>query len=237
MMRKDTNLAPTYHPQEIAAHGSPEATAFLVNEAPGDCEAYYGLPSVASQGGNIYRALRDARVQWALDLKEFSWPTKIQCEYVNPYGEKEVQQFIDRDDALAVRARYITCTNAFDRWPSEGNKKFVPPENNLVRSAENMERLRGEATPNHRVLLICGKSAWLACHGTALADPDAKERTQLLDGELEAINRYLNSSFETAWYMGHTGRWNRQTNKYGLLPPVQEILKDIAKAAGWPLAD
>lgn len=230
-------MAPTYHTRKIAAHGSLEATAFLVNEAPGDCETHYGVPSVASQGGNIYRALRDAGVQWVLDLNEFSWPTKIQCEYVNPYGKKEVQQFIDRDNALAVRAKFITCTNAFDRWPSEGNKKFVPPENNLVRSGKNMERLREEATPNHQVLLVCGKSAWLACHGTVLSDQDAKERTQLSDGELEAVNRYLKTSFETAWYMGHTGRWSRKTNKYGLLPPVQEILKDIAKAAGWPLVD
>ena len=230
-------MAPTYHPQSIAAHGSREATVFLVNEAPGDCKAYYGIPSIASQGGNIYRALRDARVQWALNLKGFSWPTRIQCKYVNPYGKKEVQQFIDRDDALAIRAKYITCTNAFDHWPSEGDKKFVPPEDNLICSVENMERLRGEATRNHLVLLICGKPAWLACRGTVLADPDAKERTQVSDGELEAINRNLNTLFESAWYMGHTGRWNRKTNKSGSLPPVQEILKHIAKAAGWPLVD
>lgn len=230
-------MAPTYDHRQIAAHGSREATIFLVNEAPGDCEAYYGIPSVASQGGNIYRALRDAGVQWALALKKFSWPTKTQCKYANPYGSKEIQQFLDRDDALAIRAKYITCTNAFDRWPSEGDKKFVPPEDNLICSVENMERLRGEATPNHQVLLICGKPAWLACHGTVLADPDAKERTQVSDRELEAINRHLKASFESAWYMGHTGRWNRKTNKYGPLPPVQETLKGIAKAAGWLLVD
>ena len=69
------------------------------------------------------------------------------------------------------------------------------------------------------------------------ADPDAKERIQLSDQELDAVNRYLKTAFENAWYMGHTGRWNRKTNKYGSLPPLQEVLKDIAKAAGWPLAD
>lgn len=230
-------MAPTYHPRKIAAHGSREATVFLINEAPGDCEAYYGLPSVASQGGNIYRALRDARVQWALNLKKFSWPTKIQSGYVNPYGEKEVQQFIDRDDALAIRAKYITCSNAFDHWPSEGERKFVPPEDSLVCSVENMGRLRGEVTPNHQVLLVCGKQAWLACHGTVMSNSDEKERTELSDGELEAANRHLNASFKSAWYMGHTGRWNRKKNKYGLLRPVRDILKDIAKAAGWPLAN
>lgn len=226
---------PTYHPRKISAHGSREASVFLVNEAPGDCEAYYGIPSVASQGGNIYRALRHGGIQWALDLKEFSWPTKIQNKYVHSCQEKIVQQFIDRDDALATRAKYITCTNAFDRWPSESDRKFVPPENNLISSLENMDRLRGEATPNHRILLICGKAAWLACHGTVLTDPDAKERTQVSDGELETINKTLRTSFVKAWYMGHTRRWNRKTNKYGPLTPIPEVLKDIALAAGWVL--
>ena len=70
-----------------------------------------------------------------------------------------------------------------------------------------------------------------------MADPDAKERTELSDGELEAVNRHLNASFKSAWYMGHTGRWNRKKNKYGSLRPVREILKEIAKAAGWPMVN
>lgn len=223
-----------YHEQKVAAHGSREASVFLVNEAPGDCETYYGIPSVASQGGNIYRALREAGVRWAMELNEFSWPTGIQSNYAKPEAKNVVQQFVERDDALSIRASYITCTNAYDRWPTRGKKKFITPEDKRVLDLENMERLRREATPNHRVLLICGKAAWLACHGTELTDQNAIERTQISAKDLQVINGHLRASFECGWYMGYTGRWTLKTNKRGPLRLAHEVLRDVAKAAGWP---
>jgi len=231
----DNKLKPNYHEQKVAAHGSREASVFLVNEAPGDCETYYGIPSVASQGGNIYRTLRKAGVLWAVEHMNFSWPTRIQCNYAKSDAKIVVQQFVERDDALGVRARYITCTNAYDRWPTKGKKKFISPEKERVLDTNNLGRLRREATSNHRVLLICGKAAWLACHGTELTDQNAIERTQISANDLQVINGRLRVSFECGWYMGYTGRWTLRTNKQGPLRLAHEVLRDVAKAAGWPL--
>lgn len=60
---------PYYDPHIAPAHGSAEATVYLLNEAPGSVESYYQIPSIGDQGGNIYRALRRAKIRWAKDYE------------------------------------------------------------------------------------------------------------------------------------------------------------------------
>ncbi|HIJ96578.1 MAG TPA: hypothetical protein HPP94_12730 [Desulfuromonadales bacterium] len=218
---------PYYDLRIVPAHGNAQATTYLLNEAPGPVEAYYQIPSIGDQGGNVYRALRRAKIKWANDFEVFSWPKKILEEYVNPH---RMQRGIGlREGFLRLRAKYLTCSNSYDRWPQSGpdTNDFVDPAAEDVLSDINITRIRGEITSNHKVILICGEYAWLACFGAILVNPASHEGRQLSSEEMDIINHRLASSFTSGWYMGHTRRWSLDTAK------ISATLKQIAIDAGW----
>jgi uracil-DNA glycosylase len=218
---------PYYDPRIVPVHGNAEATVLLLNEAPGPVEAYYQTPSIGDQGGNIYRSFRRAKIKWANDFELFSWPKKIPEDYVSP--QKMQRAFELRDDFLRLRAKHITCSNAYDRWPRSGPaaNDFVDPAPEDVLSDINIMRIRNEITSNHRVILICGEYAWLACFGTTLIKPSTHEGRRLSPEELKFINQRLSSSFTYGWYMGHTRRWSFDRNK------ISSALHTVADVVKW----
>jgi len=218
---------PYYDPRVVPAHGSPEATVFLINEAPGPREAHYLIPSVGPQGGNIYRALRKAKIDWATDFPLFSWPNLIRENYKRP--GKKLKAFELRDKFLEVRASNIKCSNAYHLWPRSSSQALdvVDPSRDDVLSDSNLYRLRNEIPEKHRVLLICGVFAWLACNGTTLSEPAKREGTPLSSEELQVVNDRLRSSFTNGWYMGHTQRWTLNSSR------TSTVLTDVSQAAHW----
>lgn len=218
---------PHYDETSVPAHGSPGATALLVNEAPGRLEAENRIPSIGPQGGNIYRELRAAGIAWATSFQKFSWPTRSRDRYKSP--EKKEQAFALRDQFLAVRANYLTCTNAYDRWPRSlpGADDWVDPESSDVLSPENIDRLRRENLQGHQALLVCGEFAWLACIGKPLEKPSSREGTRLSEEELQIAISRLSGTFTHGWYMGHTRRWSLDRVR------TSRVLQEIAAVAGW----
>ena len=192
-----------------------------MNEAPGPSEAHYRIPSVGAQGGNIFRSLRRANVKWAADFEEFIWPTKILTEYKYP-SERE-KDFELRERFLKIRANHITCSNAYPRWPkpSKSSTGCVNPAAPNVLSPQNIVRLNNEIHEKHRVLLMCGEFAWLACCGYPLDAPASHEGTSITNRLLDTINSRLSSKFEEGWYMGHTRRWSF------IQPKISKILEGV----------
>ncbi len=222
-----TKAKPYYDPRNVPFHGDSESTVFLVNEAPGPCEAHYGIPAVGQQGGNIYRALRRADIGWASRFEKFSWPIKIRESYKHSCTMRLAFEL--RDKFLAIRANHMTCTNSYDFWPRSTctTCNWVDPEEEVVLAPANVARLRGEVPEKHRVILVCGEFAWLACHGTRLLKPETREGSQFSLEELITINGRLFSKFTEGWYMGHTRRWT-----FGK-PGTSEVLRKVALAARW----
>lgn len=201
-------MPPYYDPRVVPAHGVLSAKFFLINEAPGPCEAHYGIPSVGAQGGNIYRSLRKANVAWASNFLGFHWPVKVQNQYKKPSTKNRAFQL--RKQFLNIRQNHITCTNAYHLWPRSSATKtdWVDPNRTDVLSQANIQRISNEIHKNHSVILICGEFAWLACYGASLQNPASHEGRLLTTVELNHINQRLNSSFQYGWYMGHTRRWS-----------------------------
>lgn len=218
---------PHYHETSVRVHGCERATALLVNEAPGRSEAEYRIPSIGPQGGNIYREFRAAGIAWATSFPKFSWPNLILDRYRFP--ERKKQDFALRDQFLAVRAGYLACTNAYDRWPrsAPGADDWVDPGLDDVLSIENIDRLRGETLKRHRVLLVCGEFAWIACMGTNLDRPASREGTRLTEEELQVAISRLSGAFTHGWYMGHTRKWSFARER------ISRVLQEVAAAAGW----
>jgi len=99
-----------------------------------------------------------------------------------------------------------------------------------VLSSENIARIQQEIrTSNHRILLVCGRFAYLACTGQEIVDPASRESKPLTPGELQDINTRLQSSFQEAWYMGHTRRWLICAKK------TVGALRSISNSAAWQL--
>lgn len=219
---------PYYDYRQVPAHGDSEAEVFLVNEAPGPCEAHYGIPSIGDQGGNIHRALQRANIVWARECESFAWPKKIREKYKRP--ESKQRAFALRDKALAIRAKFMVCTNAYDRWPRSEAQNFVKPGFNDVISPQNIARLKNEVMECHKVIFICGEFAWLACHGTQIISPATRERSLLSEDELQTINRRLSSNFSAGWYMGHTRRWSLD------VAGTSRVLKEVARKVGWAVS-
>jgi len=219
---------PYYDDRIVPAHGDSEAKVLLINEAPGPCEAYYQIPSVGDQGGNIYRALQRAEISWVNWVEKFTWPKLILNQY--RYPERMQRTFKLRDEALSTRAKFIKCTNAYNRWPrsSRDSYDFVDPGFADVLSSQNISRLRNEITAKHKIILICGDFAWLSCFGDRLTSPASRERTRLSENELRDINEWLLSNFSAGWYMGHTRRWSLDTEG------TSRVLRDVARNAEWP---
>ncbi len=218
---------PYYDSRIVPSHGGPESTVFFVNEAPGPCEAHYGIPSVGAQGGNIFWALRKAQIPWAMESDPLPWPRKILECYKEP--SKVQSRFERRDAFLQKRAKYITCSNAYPQWPRTDNITcdWQDPAQNDVLKNDNLERLKREVHRNHKVILVCGEYAWMACLGTPISKLSEREGSVLCPEELSHINGRLSSDFQAGWYMGHTRRWSLNAER------ISKVLKEVAKAAGW----
>jgi len=213
-----------YDERVVPSHGDATGPAvLLVNEAPGPSEALSGIPSFGQQGANIFLALRAAGISWAAAHQKFIWPTNGEAGGSTPHGQKGA--------FLADRAKYITCTNAFARWPRPSDKpmSFCAPLDTDVKAAGNVARLKSEVVPTHRAVLVCGRSAYLACVGAVLPHPATRELTELTTEELEAVNKRLGANFLKGWYMGHTRRWSLHG------PKTPRTLKEVASLVGWKL--
>jgi hypothetical protein len=198
-----------------------------MNEAPGPREAEAGIPSFGQQGANIYHALRRAQVQWAASSPAFSWPQK------QSQKSSQVKRQRMKADFLRERARHMTCTNSYSCWPksSPDATDFQDPAVADVLSTENMRRLASEVLKGHKILLVCGEFAYLACIGVALSNPSSRELTPLSDLELASANARLGAAFKEGWYMGHTRRWSLRSKA------TTCVLRTAAFKAGWALKD
>jgi hypothetical protein len=130
-------MKPIYDSRFVPVHDDKiGASVFLMNEAPGPSEAISGMPSFGQQGANIFHALRNAGILWAVAHKKFVWPKNVPAQQSERHRQKA--------DFLTSRARYITCTNAFPRWPkpSINSEKFCPPLEADVVAPENIARIR-----------------------------------------------------------------------------------------------
>lgn len=213
-----------YHERVVQSHGEATGPAvLLVNEAPGPSEAISGIPSFGQQGANIFHSLRAAGISWASARERFVWPRNGDSDQSKRHGLKAA--------FLADRAKYITCTNAFSRWPRPSGKPkgFCAPLDSDVLSPDNLDRLKSEIAPSHRAILVCGRSAYLACVGAVLRAPASQELTELTTAELASLNERLGASFKRGWYMGHTRRWS----SHG--PKTTSTLKRVASFVGWGL--
>lgn len=210
-----------YQGDPIKAHGSEAATVYLMNEAPGPCEMKHGVPCYGLQGANLFHALRLAEIPWAVQHAKFSWP---QNDSAKGHERQERKRAF-----LMERARRITCSNAYCLLPvpANGSKSFCPPDRADVLSDDNLLRVRREVHANHRILLICGESAYLACTGRSRL-LSVVERTEICPDTLAAVNDRLGGrSFSHGWYMGHTRRWLMNGENLRL------TLARIGREAGW----
>ncbi len=217
-------MKPVYDTRHVPAHGDElNTTVFLMNEAPGPSEAVSGIPSFGQQGANIFHALRNAGISWAVAHQRFVWPINVAANDSRHHSQK--------DSFLITRAHHITCTNAFSRWPkpSDSSNSVCPPNIKDVVSLENISRIRSEVHATHRVILICGAYAYLACIGKSLSHPAAREGTVLTTAEIQVLNERLHSRFEKGWYMGHTRRWLIRKDA------TTASLRLIAEYLGWSL--
>ena len=210
----------SYDPRIIDAHGDDCASVMLMNEAPGPDEADGGIPLFGQQGANVFHALRRAGVGWAAAHERFVWPRTPRASAV---------RLAKKTAFLSSRAKYITCTNSYPQWPKLGpeGRGFAPPDAVDVKSIENLTRIQTEILPSHRVVLICGASAYLACYGEPLMKPQAREGTELDEAELACINQRLLASFQAGWYLGHTRRWSTQQ------AAIRRALERVSVQAGW----
>lgn len=215
----------SYDARYVPAHGKDAAaTVLLMNEAPGPDEAASGIPLFGQQGANLFHALRNAGIAWAVIHQKFTWPK-------NGADRQDVRHRQKRE-FLASRSKYITCTNAYPYWPkpNDNSAKFCPPVKNDVLSDNNIERIRGEILPSHSAILICGGIAYMACTGEELFRPSLREYSELTQNEIQITNARFNANFSKGWYMGHTRRWSMNQQK------AAYALRELAKFLNWPLS-
>lgn len=216
----------TYDERFVPAHGEPTGPrVLLVNEAPGPIEAAAGIPLFGQQGANLFHALRAAGIRWAYSHPKFVWP----CSGALLDSENSVRKAAFLKD----RARNMTCTNAFPRWPKPNadSSGFCAPLDVDVLGGSNLERLRSEIAQTHKAVMVCGRSAFLACVGAQLLNPANRECSALLPKELSALNERLGARFENGWYMGHTRRWSTRPGETRL------TLRELARCVAWELVD
>lgn len=213
-----------YDARLVPAHGASSGPkVLLVNEAPGPCESAAGIPSFGMQGANIFHRFRAAGISWAASHPKIVWPQRGESHASKRHRLKAA--------FLEDRAKYVTCTNAFARWPrpSPEPEGFCAPLDEDVLSAENLSRIRSEVGATHKAVLVCGGSAYLACVGAVLLRPASHELTELSVAELEALNDRLGGTFERGWYMGHTRRWSSHGRE------TTTTLRTVASYVGWTL--
>jgi hypothetical protein len=214
----------SYDSRYISAHSNDsQASVFLMNEAPGPDEATSGIPLFGQQGANLFHAFRNARIDWAISHQKFTWP---QNDLV---GQDERHRL--KLEFLALRAKYLTCTNSYPYWPKpkDNSSNFCQPLKSDILSDNNIERIRGEIC-SHSVILICGVCAYLACVGEELSQPSKCEGSELTQNKIQIINERLNSNFQKGWYMGHTRRWSMNIQK------TTTALRALAKFLSWPIS-
>lgn len=217
-------MKPVYDSRHIPAHTDKTGVSvFLMNEAPGPSEAISGIPSYGQQGANMFHALRNAGISWAVDHKRFIWPRNGEPQQSVRHRQKA--------DFLKTRAHYITCTNAFPQWPKPDidSTGFCPPLEEDVVAPRNIARITSELLSTHRAVLICGAYAYIACIGKSLSHPSTREATELTLTEIKQLNDRLQSNFEKGWYMGHTRRWSIQREK------TSNVLRQLADFLHWPV--
>lgn len=213
-----------YNEPKVACHGDAIGpTVMLVNEAPGPSEAASGIPLYGQQGANVFHHLRAAGIEWACDFKKFVWPRDAGAVLSEKRRLKAA--------FLVARAKHVSCTNAYSLWPQpcDESRSFCAPLDADVTSDENLDRLRSEIAPTHRAILVCGRSAYLACVGAVLKSQSDREMTELTNRELELLNTRLHANFEKGWFMGHTRRWSLHRQE------AAATLRDVAAHVGWPL--
>ena len=213
-----------YDSRLVSAHDDAlGASVLLMNEAPGPSEAVSGIPSFGQQGANIFHALRKAGICWAVAHQRFVWAKNVTTQQSERHRKKAA--------FLHSRAKHITTTNAFPRWPrpSLDSSGFCPPREADVISPDNIVRIRDEVRATHRVILICGNYAYLACVGKSLPHPATRETTELTVAEMQQLNERLHSRFEKGWYMGHTRRWSTRSNE------ITRTLRLVAQYVGWSI--
>lgn len=215
----------TYSDKRVPVHGTSYARVVLINEAPGPDEDLSGIPCFGQQGGNIYRTLCLAGIDWAQQTQTFSWPIK------SPEGRTKGYQTRCglKDDFLRQRARQLLITNAFPSWPrpADGGKNFCRPRDEDVLSLKNQKRLEEEISGERHILLIGGEMAYLACTGERLKDSSTFENKSLLCNVLDTVNERLKTSFKLGWYLGHTRRWSIHQGE------TTKTFECIAGVAGW----
>lgn len=219
-------MSVTYDSRFVPAHDKiSEGQVLLMNEAPGPDEAASGIPLFGQQGANLFHALQAAGILWAVNHGKFTWPRNDAAQHAMRQSQKK--------SFLALRAEYITCTNAYPYWPKPNNNNgnFCPPLKEDVCAKANIERIRKEILPTHTVLLICGGYAYIACTGKELSHPAQREFTELTTEELIATNSRFDSNFENGWYMGHTRRWSMNRSQ------AICCLRQLALCLKWPLSE
>lgn len=215
-------MLPVYDKRVVPSHGdSTGPRVMLINEAPGPNEAESGIPAFGLQGANIFHALRASGISWAARHPTFVWPQDGSDSQSSRHGKKAA--------FMCDRRKNISCTNSFAQWPkpSANSTKFCAPSAGDVLSHANLARLQSEVIASHRVILVCGLSAYLACTGEPLGDSSSRERTLLDSKELAILNTRLRCNFESGWYMGHTRRWSLQR------AATAETLRSVGRSVGW----
>ena len=203
-----------YDSKVVKVHHFGKTPVLLINEAPGQEEAYSGIPLYGAQGGNVIRLLIKANINWAknwsLNHPDFSWPIK-QGNHYSKLTNQIKRNLADKQDFLDLRRKYIACSNSFPQWPKlslEGNN-FIEPSSSDIISCENLYRLRKEVKSTEPIiLLVCGNSAYLACAGVSISSPSKIAGTQLLGQIKNVINERIRHDFKEIWYLGHTRRWS-----------------------------
>lgn len=134
---------------------------------------------------------------------------------------------------MAHRCNYVTFTNAYNRMPLNVAGRICAPDPVDVLAPANQARLRAEIGDHHRVLLICGRLAWLAYTGQpqrsggfSLKSVSSFQQLQLSAALCKQLNTRLGSSFTSAWYLGHSRNWHQY-------PVLDAALKQIGRSAGW----
>jgi hypothetical protein len=215
----------SYDSRFVPAHDkASQAPVFLMNEAPGPDEAASGIPLFGQQGANLFHALRNAGITWAVNHQKFTWPKNG--------ADRQDLRHIQKREFLVTRAKYFTCTNAYPYWPKphDNSTKFCPPLKSDVLSEKNIERIRSEVSQNHTAILICGGFAHITCTGEELSNPSQREFSELTQNEIQITNTRFNSNLQKGWYMGHTRRWSMNQQK------AICTLKKLAKFMNWPLS-
>lgn len=237
------DLHATYYKRRVGFHAKGRTEALLIGIAPGPQEALNGLPMIASQGSTLYRLLRKAKVSWAMDFEEFSWPIKMLQEMRtdDPTNLKKFYylgsspQFRERLEIrqrfMDERAKHIAVSNAVPYWPLPTNwsgKPFAAPHEKDVLADSNLRRLKRELKKSSpEVLFLGGYEALMLACGYKRAHVE-KDKWSTRVGErlkgkcLQDALKRLNPFKSNIVYLGHPNRWNFGAN-------TEKVLQELTR--------